>query len=112
MRAYGDLVHDLTTAATAAFLDWLSEGWIVAQGEWNVHKARVEVMQDWYTPCWIVTFTIDHPPWFGDSISVEVEEIGNQRFAANIDGMNFAKESIFCCHQAEDVPEGHWVFKG
>ena len=107
-REYNDLVRQVVTEATAAFLEWLSEGWIASPGEWNVDKAQIQVNRDWYGPYWVVTFTVDGPPWWGDSITVEVEELPQQRFQTNIDPAWFARENISCRHREDGVPEGHW----
>ena len=104
----GELIQEAITTATAALLEWLDDGWITAENDWNVDKARVDATRDWYAPYLNVTFTIDEPPWFGDSIGVEVEELGSNHLEANIDGVSFAENHIFCCHQQESIPEGHW----
>lgn len=111
MRAADELIQEVISEATSALLEWLDEGWITTTGEWNVEKAQVNLSRDWYAPCWIVTFTIDAPPWFGDSVSIEVEELGYNQVQANIDRLCFADDSITCGHKEDVIPEGHWSRK-
>ncbi|MGQ9655790.1 MAG: hypothetical protein ACUVXD_17150, partial [Thermodesulfobacteriota bacterium] len=40
-----------------------------------LERAHVQVNRDWYGPYWSVRFTVEDPPWFGDSVVVEVEEL-------------------------------------
>jgi hypothetical protein len=103
-----EAVQELVTQATSALLQWLDEGWIETDAEWNVDRARIAVNRDWYAPYWIVTFIIDDAPWWGDSISVEVEELPHQGFQIHIDSDRFALENISCWHREEGFPEGHW----
>jgi hypothetical protein len=109
MKVLSDLPQQVIAEAAAALLEWLNEGWVAAPVEWNLDRSRIDVQRDWYSPCWIVTFTIDEPPWFGDSICVEVQEMGNNRFDARIDDPTFAEEHIICHHCAGDLPAEHWV---
>jgi hypothetical protein len=103
-----DLMRQVLSHATAAFMEWLSEGWIAAETDWRVDRSRIQLARDWYGPYWVVTFTMEHPPWFGDSVTVEVEELPEQRFRTSIDSPRFAGENIACSHKEEGFPEGHW----
>ncbi len=95
--------------ATSALLEWLAEGWIRTRGQWNIHKAHVTIHRDWYSPSWTVTFTVEDPPWFGDSIQVEVEESAWDSLSVVLDGPGFVEDNIVCQHQGSSLPEGHWV---
>ncbi len=102
------LVQKAISEATSALMEWLAQGWITAEGSWNADKARVEVARDWYGPFWLVTFTVSEAPWFGDAITVEVEELPGHRFQTCVDSGQFAGENISCCHFEDGLPEGHW----
>lgn len=104
-----ELARQVISEASSALLAWLDEGWIETQGEWNIHKARIALNRDWYCPCWTVTFTVEDPPWFGDTIQVEVEELARGSFWVVLDGPGFVEENIVCQHEGSRLPEGHWV---
>jgi hypothetical protein len=103
-----DRVQAVVNEATSALLDWLAQGWILSDMPWNVDRARVQVHRDWYGPYWLVTFAVDDAPWFGDVITVEVEDQGRGDFRADVDGLAFVREHIECLHATGHVPKGHW----
>ncbi|MGQ9653190.1 MAG: hypothetical protein ACUVXD_03905 [Thermodesulfobacteriota bacterium] len=109
LAATEELARQVISEASSALLAWLDEGWIETQGEWNIHKARIALNRDWYSPCWTVTFTVEDPPWFGDTIQVEVEELAGGSFWVVLDGPGFVEENIVCQHEGSRLPEGHWV---
>lgn len=104
-----ELARQVISEANSALLQWLEEGWIETQGAWNIHKARVAVHRDWYSPSWTVTFTVEDAPWFGDSIQVEVEELAKGSLWVVLDGPGFVDENIVCQHDSSRLPEGHWI---
>jgi|GEM_PF-3421713 hypothetical protein len=103
-----DLLQAAVSEAATFLLQWLEGGWIHAPHPWRLEEARVEVHRDWYSPCWIVTFTILTPPWFGDSIKVEVETEQDGSFWVPPSGPEFARENILCIHRDGILPAGHW----
>lgn len=102
-------VHNLVTQAISSLLEWLSENWILAPGGREaVHRARVEVFKDWYGPYWSVNLTMEDAPWFGDSITIEVEELVSGDFRAFItEPQLFHRRNIQCLH-GRYAPQGHW----
>ncbi len=104
-----DRVQELVTQATSAFLEWLSENWILAPGGKSaLELARVEVFKDWYGSCWNVRFTMEDAPWFGDSVTLDMEEIAPGEFRALItEPQFFYRTNIQCVHGAH-APQGHW----
>lgn len=108
--ARADLVQEIIAEATGALVDWLREEWISAQGGVaSLQKAQIEVTKDWYGPFWSVRFTVDGPPWFGDSITIEVEEIGPGAFRSVIgDPSKFHNTNIECDHPPGAEPKDHW----
>ena len=61
MIEQNERVHEMILKATDALLDWLDEGWIEADGAWNVDRARIHIYRDWYAPYWTVAFTVEGP---------------------------------------------------
>lgn len=104
-----ETVQELVSQATSAFLEWLSEEWILAPGgKGEVERARVEVFRDWYGPHWSVRFSMEGPPWFGDSVTLEMEEIAPGEFQALItEPQFFHLRNIECVHSG-CAPQGHW----
>lgn len=100
----------IVARAMAAAAEWLHEGWIEARsGLQSLERARVHVSRDWYSPQWTVRFTIDEPPWFGDTIIVEVEEIAGGKLECVIPcPSEFHRTNIECCHRKGSIPHGHW----
>lgn len=107
-----DLLQAATSEAAAFLIQWLNEGWIRAPHPWHLEKARVDVQRDWYSPCWIVTFTIHAPPWFGDSIEVEVETAQDGSLWVPPWSPESAEERIICIHKEGVLPLGHWSLGG
>ena len=112
MIEQNERVHEMILKATDALLDWLDEGWIEADGAWNVDRARIHIYRDWYAPYWTVAFTVEGPPWYGDTINVDVEELNSDRYEVSINPMSFADENISCSHQQNGAPHGHWTKSG
>jgi len=113
MAAVADGTERVTSIVAEAVLaigEWLYEGWIEApRGLEALERARVNVIRDWYGPHWIVRLTMDEPPWFGDSIVVEVEELEGGRFQCTIPrAWDFHRTNIECCHRKGHIPSGHW----
>lgn len=102
-------VQDLVTRASSALLDWLSENWILAPGgKAALERARVEVFKDWYGPRWSVCFTMEDAPWFGDSVTLEMEELAPGDFRALLtEPQSFHRKNIECLHRGFK-PQGHW----
>jgi hypothetical protein len=103
-------VTSIVAEAVLAVGEWLHEGWIEApRGLEALEGAKVDVIRDWYGPHWIVRLTMDDPPWFGDSIVVEVEELEGGRFQCTIPcPSDFHRTNIECCHRQGKTPPGHW----
>lgn len=101
--------QELVSLALAALLEWLSEKWILAPGgKAALERARVEVFRDWYGPYWSVRFAMEDAPWFGDSVTLEMEELAPGDFRALIpEPQSFHRRNIECIH-AGCEPQGHW----
>jgi len=110
LRQEPDGLQELVTQATSALLEWLSENWILAPGgKASLERARVEVFKDWYGPYWSVRFTMEGAPWFGDSVTLEMEELSPGDFRALItEPQFFSRRNIECLHRGGFVPQGHW----
>lgn len=102
-------VQELVSQATSSLLEWLSENWILAPGGGDaLERARVEVFRDWYGPYWNIRFTMEDPPWFGDAVTLEAEEIAPGDFRVIMtEPQSFHRKNIECFH-GECVPQGHW----
>lgn len=109
-RQRAELVHLVVAEATSALLGWLQENWILASGaDGALERAHVQVSRDWYGPYWSVRFTMEDPPWFGDSVVVEVEELGQGGVqAVLVEPMAFHLRNIDCSHSPGQMPQGHW----
>ena len=107
MRDYNDLIQEVLAGAIAMLLEWLEAGRIRPAGPWHVDKAHIEVSRDWYAPIWAVTFTIDEPPWFGDSVVLHLEVFLNVSGAA-VERVEFVNCEIVCQHTTNEMPVGHW----
>ncbi len=107
MGDYNDLIQEVLAGAIPMLIDWLEGGTIRAAGRWHVDKAHIEVNRDWYAPIWAVTFTIDEPPWFGDSVVLQLEVFLNVS-GATVESVKFVDCEILCQHADNDMPVGHW----
>ncbi|MGQ9860209.1 MAG: hypothetical protein ACUVS3_16215 [Thermodesulfobacteriota bacterium] len=105
-----ELIHQVVAEATSALQDWLREDWILAPGAQEaLERAHVQVNRDWYGPYWSVRFTMEDPPWFGDSVVVEVEELAQGGVQATFtEPTCFHTRNIDCPHAPGERPHGHW----
>ena len=109
LRQQADIAREIISQATSALLEYLSEQWILAPGGREaLELAHVEVSKDWYGPYWSVRFTMEGPPWFGDSLSLEMEELAPGEFHPLLpEPRLFHRRNIECAHQGH-LPQGHW----